>query len=182
MGEIKSTLELVLEKTKHLTLSEQEKEEQKHSELKMKIAGLLQKYLDKMVKKQQLDKELADLQKTYELSDYTFLNNEIIDKLGLDTDNGPLLGLIKEFSGLNVTEFELIVQKYQDAVQSATRKRIAKAKQLLTEEHGISGSAIVPNLDADGAWKTEMQGIEDEFQQQLEQGKKDLKGNELQRG
>jgi len=34
MGEIKSTLELALKKTKHLTLSEQEKEEQKQSEIK----------------------------------------------------------------------------------------------------------------------------------------------------
>jgi hypothetical protein len=172
MGEIKSTLELVLEKTKHLTLSEEEKEDQKRGELKMKTAGLLQKYLDRMVKRQQLDKELADLQETYGLSDYAFLNNEIIDKLALDTDNGPLLSLLKDFSDLNVTEFECIVQKYRDAVQSATQKSTAEAKEDLKEKHGISGSAIVPNLEANDAWRIEVQMIRDEFQQQLEEEKR----------
>ena len=171
MGEIKSTLELVLEKTKHLTLSEQEKEEQKHNELKMKVAGLLQKYLDKMIKKEQMEKELAHLQETYGLADYKFLSDEIIDRLGLDTDNGPLLRLLKEFSGQDVTEIELIDKNYQDAVQSATQKNTAKAKRDLEEKYGISGSAIVPNLDADDSWKMELQGIKDEFQQKLEEQK-----------
>ena len=36
MGEIKSTLDLVLEKTKNLTLSSEEKEEQKQKEIDLK--------------------------------------------------------------------------------------------------------------------------------------------------
>jgi len=175
MGEIKSTLELVLEKTKHLTLTEQEIEEQQQAELKMKVAGLLQRYEDKILRKEQVKKELADLQERYGLSGYTFLNDAIIDKLALDTDNGPLLSLLEEFSGLNVTEFERIGEDYHQAVQSATKRKVAAATQDLREKHGISGSAIIPNLDADAVWKTELQGIADEFQQRLEMAKRRLK-------
>jgi hypothetical protein len=171
VGEIKSTLELALEKTKHLTLSEQEKEERKNSELKMKTAGLLQKYLDGMVKRQQMDKELADLQKAYGLPDYTFLNAAIVDRVSLDTDNGPLLSLLKEFSALSTTAFERVQQEYQAAVQSAAQKSIAEAKQNLKERHGISGSAVVPNLEADDGWIMKLQGIKDEFQEQLAEEK-----------
>jgi hypothetical protein len=171
VGEIKSTLELVLEKTKHLTLSEQEKEERKNSEIKAKAAGLLQKYLNSMVNRQQLDKELAELRQTYGLSDYAFLNHEIIDKLALDTENDPLLNLLKEFSDLSTAELERILHKYKDVVQTATLKSTAEAKQKLREKHGISGSAVVPNLEADDSWIRKLQGIKDEFQQQLEEEK-----------
>ena len=43
MGEIKSTLDLVLEKTKNLTLSSEEKEEQKQKEIEKRIKGMMQK-------------------------------------------------------------------------------------------------------------------------------------------
>ena len=58
MGEIKSTLDLVMEKTRHLTLSQEEKEEQKHIEVDKRLKGLLQKYQDNLLKKEQLEKEL----------------------------------------------------------------------------------------------------------------------------
>lgn len=176
MGEIKSTLELVLEKTKHLTLTDQEKEEQKHREIKTKIAGLVEKYRRKTVSKQQLDKELAGLREMYGLPDYTFLCDEIIDNLGLETDNEPLLLLLEKFSHRDVTEFERIVAEYQDAVECATQEKIAEAKQNLRNKHGIRGSAIVPNLDADSAWKTELLRLEDKFRKKLEDEKSRLKG------
>ena len=46
MGEIKSTLDLVLEKTKNLNLSSEEKQEQKQKEVENRIKGMMQKYQD----------------------------------------------------------------------------------------------------------------------------------------
>ena len=39
MTEIKSTLDLVMEKTRHLILSDEEKQEQKENEFKKKLKG-----------------------------------------------------------------------------------------------------------------------------------------------
>ena len=64
MGEIKSTLDLVMEKTRHLTLSQEEKEDQKRIEVNKKLQGLLQKYQDNLLKKENLKKELNKLKKT----------------------------------------------------------------------------------------------------------------------
>ena len=44
MGEIKSTLDLVLEKTKNLNLSDAEKQDQKNVEIESRLRGLLHKH------------------------------------------------------------------------------------------------------------------------------------------
>ena len=46
MGEIKSTMDIIMEKTKGLTMTEEEKAEYKHKELTGKVRGLIQKFLD----------------------------------------------------------------------------------------------------------------------------------------
>ncbi len=67
MAEIKSTLDLVLEKTKHLTLSEEEKQIQRHDEFRKTLKGLIRKFADKALKMKELKKELEILQETYEV-------------------------------------------------------------------------------------------------------------------
>ena len=64
MGEIKSTLDIVLEKTKHLKLSQDEKRAQKSKEFEKRLMGLLQKYLDQLLNLHQLQKELNRLKKS----------------------------------------------------------------------------------------------------------------------
>jgi hypothetical protein len=46
MAEIKSTLDLVMEKTKNLNLSNAEKQDQKNKEMESRLRGLVQKYQD----------------------------------------------------------------------------------------------------------------------------------------
>ena len=46
MAEIKSTLDLVMEKTKNLSLSSEERQAQKSKEIESRIRGLLQKFKD----------------------------------------------------------------------------------------------------------------------------------------
>ena len=58
MAEIKSTLDLVMEKTRHLTLSDEEKQEQKENEFKIKLKGPAQKFQDQTINKRELKKEI----------------------------------------------------------------------------------------------------------------------------
>ena len=46
MAEIKSTLDLIMEKTRGLTMTEEEKRELREKDLVGKVRGLVQKYLD----------------------------------------------------------------------------------------------------------------------------------------
>jgi len=68
MGEIKSTLDLVMEKTRHLTLSPEEKDAQTKVEVHKRLKGLVQKYQDNLLRKDGLEKELDILKKTYDMN------------------------------------------------------------------------------------------------------------------
>lgn len=54
MTEIKSTLDLVMEKTRHLSFSEQEKKDQHSEEFAKRIKGLIQQYQDQKLKAENL--------------------------------------------------------------------------------------------------------------------------------
>jgi len=55
VAEIKSTLELVMEKTRGITLSQKDREEQKNREIKLKVEGLLQKYQNRELRKDHVE-------------------------------------------------------------------------------------------------------------------------------
>jgi hypothetical protein len=65
MGEIKSTLDLVMEKTKHLSLSEEEKLNTKKIDMQNKIRGLINKYEESTLNFTELKKSIDSLQKQY---------------------------------------------------------------------------------------------------------------------
>jgi len=171
VGEIKSTLELVLEKTKHLKLSEEERKEQKYKEIKLKLNGLLQKYQDRMIKEEELKKEIDSLRKTYSFKENTFLINEIMGRLKLDADNRLILNLLKEVFGLKVKDLESLFNEYQHTIESLSQKRINELKESLSKKRFISGSAVVPNLESDEIWRTKMEEIRNKFQQKLREQK-----------
>ena len=56
MGEIKSTLDIIMEKTKGLTMTEEEKTAFKSKEMEGKVKGALQKFLDGILDVERLKK------------------------------------------------------------------------------------------------------------------------------
>jgi len=172
MGEIKSTLDIVLEKTKNLKLSSEEKREQKNKEIEGRVKGLLQKYQDGLLSLEQFNNDYRKLRNNRNLPDDTVVINEIIARLDLDQNNQTLLGLFKIF-GITSTAIESIFNDYKNAYQSAAEIRIEQLKNQFAKNHSISGSAVVPNLMADEQWCKDVQAIRVRFEEKLirEKGK-----------
>ena len=59
MGEIKSTLDIIMEKTKGMTMSDEEKRELKKKELSDRLKGLIQKFLDGILTYEDLKGEIS---------------------------------------------------------------------------------------------------------------------------
>ena len=106
MGEIKSTLDLVMEKTRHLTLSQKEKEGQKQIEVNKRLKGLLQKYQDNLLREEQLGQELESLRKTFDLNVNEMLSHILLDGLKLGSSNVSLLELLSAICGFDVSGLE----------------------------------------------------------------------------
>jgi len=171
MGEIKSTLDLVMERTRHLTLSQEEKKIQKRIEVNRRLKGLLQKYQDNLLKKENLKKELDKLKIAYDLNVDEMLADLILNSLKLGRDNTLFFELLSENFGLNLSGLETIFQNFKTAVKSATEERVDQIKTDLSKKRFISGSAVVPNLESDREWLSILGHIMDGFDQILNKEK-----------
>jgi flagellar biosynthesis component FlhA len=171
MGEIKSTLDLVMEKTRHLTLSQEEKKAQQQIEVNRKLQGLLQKYQDKLLKKENLKKEVDRLKIAYDLNVDEILADLLLNNLQLGQDNRLLIKLLQEIYGLNLSGIETIFQNFKAAVKSATEERVEQIRTDLSKKQFVSGSAVVPNLESDREWLSKLDYIKDRHDKMMNQEK-----------
>ncbi|OQY58700.1 MAG: hypothetical protein B6245_10545 [Desulfobacteraceae bacterium 4572_88] len=167
MGEIKSTLDLVMERTKHLTLSKEEKHGQKYLEFEKNLRGLTQKFQDGFLNMGQFRKKFDSLQKEHDLDGNKLLSDEIVQRIQPGQDNGFLLGLLKDICGSDVSGVEVLLNEYQNEMLRLAEKRSGKIKENLDREHFISGSAVIPNLETDELWQTGIQEARHIFDWQL---------------
>lgn len=167
MGEIKSTLDLVMAKTRHLTLSQEEKKDQKRIEVSRRLQGLLQKHQDKFLKKENLKKEIDNLQTEYDLNVNETLADLLLNSLKLDQDNTLFLELLQENFGLSLSGLEVVLQNFKAAVKSATQERVDQIKTDLSKKRFISGTAVVPNLESDRKWLSMLDHIMDGFDEMM---------------
>lgn len=167
VGEIKSTLDLVMEKTRNLTLSSEERQEQKQRELQSCLRGLLQKYLDGLLTLSQLKKDYADLKKDFGPADDTFLAQEILSRLDPDQDNQLLLETLADCCRVDTADIQAAVDAYRNIHRQAALERAAQLKADLARNSKVSGSAVVPNLEADAQWRREVQGMRRRFEDEL---------------
>jgi len=167
MGEIKSTLDLVMEKTRHLTLSEEEKQGQKEKEFKKNLKGPAQKFQDQTINKRELKKEINNLIETYDLKNEAIIIREFLNRLDFNQDNRSLLALLNELWSIDITKLEAIFNDYNETIQTEAQKRMEKIKENLAQKRFISGPAVIPNISDDDEWIRKFQDIKDKFDQLL---------------
>ena len=130
--------------------------------------GLIQKYQDQALTIEQLLTEYNRLKQELSLPDDSFLVNQTIDKIDLTGDNRYILELLKQFHGSSTAGIESILNDFQDEFNAAASYRLVELREDLAREHSISGSAVVPNLQADHAWQAEAGEIRSRFEERLE--------------
>ena len=173
MGEIKSTLDLVMEKTRNLNLSHAEKLDQKNKEIVSRLNGLLQKFEDQIITLEQFKAEYEALRKTHNLTEgqHEHLLKSIFARIELGKDNQVLLDLLSQFVGSNIEGITLVLQDFETAIQTAAAAQGQIAKDALASAHHISGSAVVPNLESDPVWRMKIAEIRADFKAKLKQEK-----------
>ena len=174
MGEIKSTLDLVMEKTKNLSLSDEERQGQKNKEIESRIRGLLQKFNDQALNIDNLRSEYQKLQKDYDLSANAPLIKEIYRQIELGKDNHAWFELLAQFKVADIEGITSVLYEFDEVIDAAARERSKILKDKLAEAHFISGPAVAPNLEADKAWQEQAGEIRAKFEPLLTQAKTKL--------
>jgi hypothetical protein len=145
MAEIKSTLDLVMERTRHLTLSPEEKQRQQEERFHKQLQGLLQKYADSALTGEAVKAEIAAMQEELAVSDAQRVLDAIAEHIDPDADNARWLDLIdvwmpaaRESVTAALTEYA----QHRDQVRQAADERW---KGHLLNEYNIAGTALIPN-------------------------------------
>jgi hypothetical protein len=169
MAEIKSTLDLVMARTRHLTLSEKEKAQNRREELHRKIQGLVQKRMDQRLTLVQFQRERTQLQGGHpEAGDGLFI--EIIQaNLDLEQDPRILLELLQGEFGIDTAPIAAVFASHDKEVAQARKERTAQLEEDWRVNHGLHGSALVPRLESDPQWIASFQALCDENAKRLEQ-------------
>jgi uncharacterized membrane-anchored protein YjiN (DUF445 family) len=179
MGEIKSTLELAMEKTKKLAMSEKEKEEMKQKEILQKATGFFHRYRNGLLPLNEILKQIERMEQETATTVKELLLSQWIDALSLDDEEERILKGIESLEQRNIHQ---IKQKFRDLLsQYQGEKEKAKEKAWLQlieglQKDGICGSAVEPKLEGSELWKKEMEKLTQSYRIKLEAIKEPLRG------
>lgn len=168
MGEIKSTLDLVMEKTRHMTMSREERDAQKFEEIHKQLNGLIQKYTDGLLRKEQFLKEFERLDLIETRSNERMLRKEILERIELESETGSLLRLLDFGCGVDIKNLDTILSEFTTQRDAVRDDRGSELQEVLRKEIGVSGSAVVPNMETDAYLEEKLGGFEDDFRKRLD--------------
>ena len=164
MAEIKSTLELIMERTKNLTMTEEEKENLQKKESAGKINGLVQKYLDRILSVKTLKSEIELEEKAFpEFRQMT--ETALLDHLQPDQDNRNIFQALEQTLGINTEPLQRKVTQFQKEVE-VEKEKIVKMCGDALKERGIFGSAVIPNPAQDETLQSTLQKMKEDFKKQ----------------
>jgi len=167
MGEIKSTLDIIMEKTKGLTVTKEEKETFRKKEAEGKVRGLLQRFLDGFIDLERLKNEIGDFGDKHDGIMGEALLRECMGRMAPGADNTKLLDALENALGLDIAPIQKILQDYNhDLEQQRINRQQVIQKKL--EESGISGTAVIPNINADQNWIRYLSEMKKGFQEKIQ--------------
>ncbi|MGB9699078.1 MAG: hypothetical protein ACPL5I_06790 [Thermodesulfobacteriota bacterium] len=154
MAEIKSSIEIAMEKTKGLILSREEMQKIKDEELRTKAQSLVHRFLEVDFHLREVEKELAKLEADQKKILEKLIWQQLLEALDLDRDNDLILeGLatLRPESSPLLKELKTLLAEYQQKKNSAFAETTAVILKNL-EKKGISGTALQPKVAESKEW------------------------------
>mgnify|MGYP005839568487 CR=1 FL=1 len=183
MAEIKSAIELAMEKTRNLVMDSQEREAMGVKDLEGKIKAVLRRHEQEMISSEEAARELNAI-KADKGFKRTLVVNNLVDEFNLHGDNERLLVLF-QLVGLDLPE---AIHRELEELTRTFRKDLARRKAATGEkirnilaEQGILGNGMEPNTDAWEEWREEIEQAQYDFGKRLEELKDKIratKGNQ----
>ena len=178
MGEIKSSIELAMERTKKFAISEKEKEEIKQKEVLQKATSLFHRYREGHLPLNNILKEIGRMEKKTAIMVKEFLLSQWIDALSLDDGNERIFKGIESLKGRSIDEvkqkFHSLLSQYQEEKERVKEKVRVQLTETLRKD-GIYGSAVEPNLEGAELWKKENEKLDLSYRMKLEEIKQQLR-------
>jgi hypothetical protein len=165
MAEIKSTLDIIMERTKNLTMSDEEKVSFRRKESEGKVRVWIQKYQNGTIG---IDKLKLDIEK--EVTEHPeiphILKTQLLDCLRLTGDNDITLRLLEDILGISEESIKKIIQFFKRKIDTLRTRSIGGLGKEL-KKRKIYGSAVVPNPNHGVDWQNSILEAESDLKKQL---------------
>ncbi len=166
MAEIKSTMDIIMERAEKLKVTEEDKRAFAEKEVTGRVRGLLQKYLDKSLSISRLKTEMASFPEDRKPMAENELLMECFRNMKVDSDLQPFLDVLERVLGRATGPVLDLVDEFQKEREKAHEERKMAFIQTL-KERGVSGSAVAPNLRADSGWQKDLSHMNERFREKL---------------
>lgn len=177
MGEIKSTLDLVMERTRNMTLSEEERREQSAERFRRALDGLVQRFSEGSMKLSEAQREVAGLKTSNPAATDEAVREELLARVPVEGAADGVLSLLREIGGMDPAPIIDLRSACEAELREAMTRRMTERKDELARDHGISGSAVVPNPRTDPAWGEQRRKITADYSAELDRLRAGLTGN-----
>lgn len=157
MAEIKSTLDLIMERTKHLTMTDEEKKALHSQELKGKVKGWVQKCVDGNLDMTRLQAEI-EKEETKEPELRSDLFYEVLGRIDPDKENEILFQILESVLHYDTAPLRKTIGRFQEELAEKVEEKTVRVKSNLAQRK-ISGSAVIPNLERDPQWKKDREQL-----------------------
>jgi hypothetical protein len=149
MAEIKSTLDLVLERTGHLSLSAEEKAQQKREDFEKRLQGLLLQYEENTITLESLRQRIAAMEAELKIDRGQHLLWAVFKRIDPGEDNQCWLDLVAHVAPAVHDPLQKILSTYHNARADLAQSSDQRLRKHLAERNGIKGSAVIPNPEQD---------------------------------
>ena len=177
MGEIKSTWDIVMEKTKGQEITPKDREQIKRAELNARIHAIFNRYMDSQGNREYLKDELGGLREEEREIVKKELLLQLMDSIDLAKDNGKAIAGIETLKGEKgekiLQKLHLLTSEYRSSREKKEREVEEVLRQRLAAM-GMSGSAVEPSLEGKREWIEAMEGFERDYAKRLGALKEEL--------
>ncbi len=178
MAEIKSTLELALERTKQIAISDEERQEIKQKEVLEKVSALSHRYREGTSPLHEILKEIEKMDEKIRPWVKKTLLDQWIEALSWNDEGGRLMKGIESLKQRNLDKmkqrFDELLFLYRDEMEGMKRRVRSQLMEILRKEH-ISGSAVEPKLEGSELYKKKVEKLDQTYREKLEELKEELK-------
>ncbi len=178
MSEIKSTLELAMERTKKIAISKEEREEIKRKEILQKVNGLFHRYMKGHPPLNEILREIERMDEKTRTMVKEILLSQWIDALSLNEEDERLLRGIEALKGKDIDEvrekFHHLLSQCRKEKEKIKQEERAQSEELLRRE-GIYGSAVEPNIEGSQHLEKELKNLNHLYGVKLKEIKEQLR-------
>jgi len=168
MGEIKSAIELAMERTRHLSLSEEEKVQQHKDEFEKLLQGALQRYSDGVMSIDEFRERISELQSELHITDHQLVTKAVLKRIDPDQDNEHWLSLLSIIAPACRDTLQKILPDYREQRSKLLQAAEKQILENLAQQHGITGSALVPNPDKNASYQHSISVLRRETQTRID--------------